>query len=556
MVDWFLILAIVVCFVILTVVGVYLIVHWSHPEDKNDAYLPKLVTLGGFVIAGATVLLLPLDVANNEGYAGCQGYDTAFCGGLNMELFWAIFYWLIPIWTFVLIPFSTFYYEADDGMIMAGTSVGAKPNSRICEAIKYQLMVIIIVGLIFGLTYLFLSETDIPVREYYYNDTLQGAVFTIEPIVNATNASSPMPFQKTQLAPMSIDYDGLIIRDAVERPGFESINIQTSVSTFFAGLMAWLGWFFFALFGGVGIASMPLDLVLRFVNRPRHMDAVEFAEAEMSIRDRVNELVDIGELIKIDREERANAAERGGKGCFKVKSRNERKEQRDEKKTLLQFKQAVYLLEQDVEDFKNCSSNYQSYNPLIPYAALLFGFISFIVSIFWMLHIILYVIPKGSTGNPVTHFLNDYFMWFDRWFPLFGVLSVAIFTFYLMLCAVKGCFKFGLRFLFFTLHPMKVNGTYMSSFLFNTGLVLLCALPIVQFCVTSFDTYARYSTVNQIFGVQVQYLQFFRYFWVNNVFVYILLSFSVLTALYLGCKPRDTSADSIELRDRLKSRRA
>mmetsp|Transcript_46851 Transcript_46851/g.86960 ORF Transcript_46851/g.86960 Transcript_46851/m.86960 type:complete len:470 (-) Transcript_46851:438-1847(-) len=469
-----------------------------------------------------------------------------------MRLFWDIFYWLIPIWTFVMIPFSTFYYEADDGMLMAGTSVGAKPNSRLCEAIKYQIVVLIIVGLLFGLTFLFLNVTDIPVREY--NGTIDGAEYQIDPIINQTNASDIPDFQSSQLNNMTTE-DVRVMDFTVRNPELGSVQLQTSVSTFFAGLMAWLGWFFFALFGGVGLAAMPLDLILRFVNRPRHMDAVEFAEAELSIRERVNELVDIGELIKIDRDERANNGGRK-KGFFSCSSRDERKEKREEKKTLLQFKQAVYLLEQDVEDFKNCSSNYQNYNPLIPYAALLFGVIAFVVSICWVLHIILYVVPKGANANPVTPFLNGYFMWFDRWFPLFGVLSVAIFTFYLMLCAVKGNFKFGLRFLFFTIHPMKVNGTYMSSFLFNTGLVLLCALPIVQFCVTAFDTYARNATVNQTFGTQIQYLRFFRYFWVNNVFVYILLAFSVLTAIYLGCKPRDTSSDSLELRDRLKSRRA
>lgn len=548
MVDWFLVLAIVVALLILLVVGVYLIVNYSHPEDKNEAYFPKLVTLMGFVIAGATVLLLPLDVANGEGYPGCAGYDTKFCGGLNMTLFWDIFYWLVPIWVWIMIPFSTFYYEADDGMLMAGTSVGAKPNSRLCEAIKYQIMVLIIVGLFFALTYLFLNETAIPVMEY--NGTDFAAAYQIQPY-NQSNVSQFVSFSSSQLADMGPDDKQVILGTSDPFEGTEVL--ATSISTFFAGLMAWLGWFFFALFGGVGLASMPLDLILRFVNRPRHMDAVEFAEAEMSIRERVNELVDIGELIKIDQDEKENSGGKGG--WFKIKSRDERQEAKEEKKTLLQFKQAVYLLEQDVEDFKNCSSNYQSYNPLIPYAALIFGVISFVVSIFWILHIILYIIPLGLGKNPVTPFLNSYFMWFDGWFPLFGVLSVAIFTVYLMFCAVKGCFKFGLRFLFFTLHPMKVNGTYMSSFLFNTGLVLLCALPIVQFCVTAFDSYAIYATVNQVFGTQIHYLKFFNYFWTNNVFVYMLLAFSVLTALYLGCRPRDTSADSLELRDRLKSRR-
>ena len=70
MADVFLICVIVIAFVILTVIGLYLVVKYQHPDDKNDAYIPKLVVWFGFVLSGATVLLLPLDVANNEGYAG------------------------------------------------------------------------------------------------------------------------------------------------------------------------------------------------------------------------------------------------------------------------------------------------------------------------------------------------------------------------------------------------------------------------------------------------------------------------------------------------------
>ena len=70
MADWFLILTIVVTFLILAVVAVYFLVHYQHPDDKNDAWFPKLTVLLGIIISGATVLLLPLDVANNEGYSG------------------------------------------------------------------------------------------------------------------------------------------------------------------------------------------------------------------------------------------------------------------------------------------------------------------------------------------------------------------------------------------------------------------------------------------------------------------------------------------------------
>ena len=70
MADVFLIVATTVAIVILLVVAIYLLVYYQHPDDRNEAYFPKLVVIIGIMLAGATCLLLPLDVANNEGYAG------------------------------------------------------------------------------------------------------------------------------------------------------------------------------------------------------------------------------------------------------------------------------------------------------------------------------------------------------------------------------------------------------------------------------------------------------------------------------------------------------
>ncbi|GMI32230.1 hypothetical protein TeGR_g10311, partial [Tetraparma gracilis] len=260
-------------------------------------------------------------------------------------------------------------------------------------------------------------------------------------------------------------------------------------------MMGFVGWFFFVIFAGVGLSALPVDLICAFVYRPRHMDAIEFAEAQLSVRTRVNELIEIGELLKQERQEKEAS---GGGGFWKRRGGN-----KADRVTVNKFKGAVLMLETDVEELKLCHENYHKYNPLVPIFKLLMGLVALILSLLWVIQICLYILPDP----PITPFLNDYFMWFDTWFGLFGVLSVGIFSMYLQLCCIKGCFKFGVRFFFITLHPMKVNGTYMNSFLFNLLLILLCSLPVVQFSTIAFADYARFTNVNQIFGVQIKYLQ-------------------------------------------------
>jgi LMBR1 domain-containing protein 1 len=470
-----------------------------------------------------------------------------------MEAMWQAIFFLVPIWVFVLIPFSTFYYEADDGMLMAGTAYSPNPikRSRLGEALCYTTFVLIIIGIIFAVTYVALSDTKVPVVPYEGSQigTVTSTSSNVYSIVPAFNSSGTMlPFSSSTLEDMNqndVNYFTSVVKGSTI-----DLVLQVSVATFYGGLMAWLGWWLFALFGGIGLAALPLDLILAYVNRPRHMDAVEFAEAQMSLRDRVNELVDIGELLKIEREEMAQAGLKTKFGAFSLDS-DKRKAARDERQAILGFKQAVYLLENDVDDFQAVSANYENYNPLIPYICIVLGVFACIISIFWFIHIIVYVYPDP----PLAPFLNNYFKWFDKWFPLFGVLSVAIFVTYLLLCAVKGCFKFGIRFMFFHIHPMRVGKTYMSSFMFNIGLVLLCALPVVQFSQDALSDYAAFSQIRQLFGVQVQYLQFFSKFWTKNIFIYIFQGFSVLTGIYLSCRPVDKAANGQALRDRLKTRR-
>jgi len=43
--SWYLILVICVMVVLLFAVNVYMLVHWSHPDDRNEAYFPKALVV-------------------------------------------------------------------------------------------------------------------------------------------------------------------------------------------------------------------------------------------------------------------------------------------------------------------------------------------------------------------------------------------------------------------------------------------------------------------------------------------------------------------------------
>lgn len=71
-------------------------------------------------------------------------------------------------------------------------------------------------------------------------------------------------------------------------------------------------------------------------------------------------------------------------------------------------------------------------------------------------------------------------------------------------CVIKGATKVGLNFVVFTVHPMRVGGTLMSSFLFNVILVLLATQAAIQFCAQAFELYADNSAIQKIWGGQVR----------------------------------------------------
>jgi len=189
--------------------------------------------------------------------------------------------------------------------------------------------------------------------------------------------------------------------------------------------------------------------------------------------------------------------------------------------------------------------NLRDTNPLWYIGALVLGILCASMSVAWILHIIIFILPK----KPLNPFLNNLFIDLQNvggqngGFPLFGILAFTCYSFYLLWACVKGNFKLGIRFGFWRIYPMEIGKTKMNAFLANTWIILLCSVPTVQFCVRAFPVYARETTIDNLFGSQVEYLNFFKYFWENNVFILMMIIIFGITGFYISVRPRDRNAE-------------
>merc|ERR1711861_67761 len=89
---------------------------------------------------------------------------------------------------------------------------------------------------------------------------------------------------------------------------------------------------------------------------------------------------------------------------------------------------------------------------------------------------------------------------------------------------------------------MRIGNTMMNSMLFNVLLLIITSVSVVQFCTRAFASYARLTAADQLFGAQVENLMGLKFFFHNSIFLYALVSISLLTVIYLAICPTDKRA--------------
>lgn len=507
MVDAFLVIAVIVLAVVLAIGIVLLIIKFGHEDDKNQAKFPKLVTFLGLWIAFATVLIVPYDVANARGTGG----------GLRIDVLWQILYIIIAILAFALIPFAVFFYESDTDPEQAKTGSCCDPKnmcgcccydnccgSQFGQAFSYTCVFFFVFAIILIICWLTSNNAVVPVA---HMKVLSSNVMSV------ANMSLTNPYPDP-CNPGPCLQENIIW------------NIPTTFPIYTIALLSFIGWWFFTLFVGVGLISLPLDLINEFRTRPTPMSTKVWVEEKANLANRAAALIEIGTKFK-EQLDKANS-----------RSFTER---RDDKRSFLKFEQAYYFLKKDYV-MLDLSHRLKGGNPLWYILKLVLGIIGIVVSLTWIIHIAIFMLPK----KPFHPFLNNYFVdletIFGGGFPLFGILAFAIWSLYLLWCCVAGNFKLGVRFFFWKLYPMEVNNTLMNAFLINTWFILMCSVPAIHFCAMAFPIYTRGTDVINILGTQVTYMEGFHYFWENNVFIIMMLCVSFLTLVLLAVRPNDKAS--------------
>eukprot|EP00877_Chromochloris_zofingiensis_P003260 jgi/Chrzof1/12935/Cz07g13030.t1 len=279
------------------------------------------------------------------------------------------------------------------------------------------------------------------------------------------------------------------------------------------------GWILFLVFAGWGVMAAPIDWIFQYISRPKAViTKSQYIERARGLAQRAKEIKSMAEMMK--RQDREGGKNRTWRGNL-----------RRLQKEVIQLEEDEIALDAVFPQGADGEVRWVLYQ----LGFILIGFLGVIgvgVSLMWIAHIIVYLLPPV----PIHPLLNEVFIKLDGVFPLFGVAAFGGFCAYLMAVAIKGNFLLGLNFLVVSLYPIRPGATMMSSFLINTALILAMSSAVIQFCASAFATYANNTMIFDIFGNQVMYLRGLRYIYQFNIFLWMFLGMAGLSILAMIIK--------------------
>lgn len=187
----------------------------------------------------------------------------------------------------------------------------------------------------------------------------------------------------------------------------EFTTVPVSLPIYAVACVSIVGWVFFAMFAGVGLVALPIDLIHTFTDRPTSIDVKNWAAKRNELKERAAKLRAIG--LKMEQENFTTV-----------------KLTRHDAKLFNKFKNAVYLLEKDYEILR--VRKFEKGGNILYFIGMgILGVIGVFVSTLWVVHTVIFVFMHNA--HP---FLNTFLVGLDNVFPLFGTVGFGTFAFYLL----------------------------------------------------------------------------------------------------------------------------
>lgn len=77
-----------------------------------------------------------------------------------------------------------------------------------------------------------------------------------------------------------------------------TLELNVSLPIYYIGVLSFLSWFFFILFGGIGLSALPMDLIQIFTSRPKEMSKEAFENLKDSVIKRANQMKSLAQSLK------------------------------------------------------------------------------------------------------------------------------------------------------------------------------------------------------------------------------------------------------------------
>lgn len=222
MVDVWLIIVTIVCFLLMVALNIFMLFYYLHPDDKGfiNGCFEKLMIVLASTVLWAFVLLLPLDIANSRGDGS----------GFNIETTYVILFIIYLIFLVIVLPFVSFFYDTDTDNTCA---------IRFFKSLIYTILMAVIVIILGLIAWGIVNNGEIACSQQ--TGLISSFQFSSDEVTtafleSATATSAGVAYQSNMLI----------------------------IAVIF---ILFLGWFLFIIFGGIGMIALPMDLIIDYIYR-------------------------------------------------------------------------------------------------------------------------------------------------------------------------------------------------------------------------------------------------------------------------------------------------